>query len=42
LIKRVAIDHWDTDKAVKEAMALGQTNEALRTFAIEFGQANKR
>jgi uncharacterized protein (TIGR01244 family) len=42
LIKRIAVDHWDTDKAVKEAAALGQTSEALRTFAIEYGQAHKR
>ena len=42
LIKRLAVDHWDVDRAVKEATALGQTNEALRTFAIEYGQANKR
>lgn len=42
LIKRIAVDHWDTDRAVKEAVALGQTNEALRAFAIEYGQANKR
>lgn len=42
LIKRIAVDHWETDKAVKEAVALGQTNEALRTFAIEYGQAHKR
>jgi uncharacterized protein (TIGR01244 family) len=42
LIKRIAVDHWDTDRAVKEAAALGQTNEALRTFAIEYGQSHKR
>jgi hypothetical protein len=42
LIKRIAVDHWDVDRAVKEAVALGQTNEAARTFAIEYAQANKR
>jgi len=42
LIKRLAVDHWDVDRAVKEATALGQTNEGLRTFAIEYAQANKR
>jgi uncharacterized protein (TIGR01244 family) len=42
LIKRLAVDHWEVDRAVKEAAALGQTNETLRTFAIEYGQANKR
>ena len=42
LIKRLAVDHWEVDRAVKEAAALGQTNEALRTFAVEYGQAHKR
>jgi uncharacterized protein (TIGR01244 family) len=42
LIKRLAVDHWEVDRAVKEAVALGQTNETLRSFAIEYGQANKR
>ncbi len=42
LIKRLAVDHWDVDRAVKEATALGQTNEGLRTFAIEYAAAHKR
>jgi uncharacterized protein (TIGR01244 family) len=42
LIKRIAVDKWDADRAVKEAAALGQTNEDLRKWAIEYGQANKR
>jgi uncharacterized protein (TIGR01244 family) len=42
LIKRIAVDHWDVDKAVKEATALGQTSEPLRAFAIEYGQSHKR
>ena len=42
LIKRIAVDHWDPDRAVKEAVALGQTNEELRKWAVEYGQANKR
>jgi uncharacterized protein (TIGR01244 family) len=42
LIKRIAVDHWDADRAVKEAAALGQTSEELRKWAIEYGQANKR
>jgi uncharacterized protein (TIGR01244 family) len=42
LIKRIAVDHWDADKAVKEAAALGQTNEDLRKWAIEYAAANKR
>jgi len=42
LIKRLAVDHWDVDRAVQEAAALGQTSEPLRTFAIEYAKANKR
>lgn len=42
LIKRIAVDHWDVDKAVKEAVALGQTSEPLRAFAIEYAQSHKR
>ena len=42
LIKRIAVDHWDVDRATTEAIALGQTNEDLRKFAIEYGQSHKR
>jgi len=42
LIKRIAVDHWDADRATKEAIALGQTSEELRKFAIEYGEAHKR
>ncbi len=42
LIKRIAIDHWDVDRATKEAILLGQTNPTTRQFAIDFGQAHKR
>ena len=42
LIKRIAVDKWDADRAAKEAAELGQTNEDLRKWAIEYGQANKR
>jgi len=41
LIKRLAVDKWDTEKAVKEAEALGQTNLELRKWAIEYAQARK-
>jgi uncharacterized protein (TIGR01244 family) len=41
LIKRIAIDKWDPEKAVKEAEALGQTNQDLRKWAVEFAQARK-
>jgi uncharacterized protein (TIGR01244 family) len=42
LIKRIAIDKWDVDRATKEAIALGQTNPTLRQFAIDYGQAHRR
>jgi uncharacterized protein (TIGR01244 family) len=42
LIKRLAVDHWDVERATKEAAALGQTSEALRQFAIDHARAHKR
>lgn len=35
MVKRLAIDKWDVDKATEEATALGLTNATLRAFAIE-------
>jgi uncharacterized protein (TIGR01244 family) len=42
LIKRLAVDRWDVDRAVAEAAALGQTSLPLRTFAIDFAQSWQR
>ena len=42
LIKRIAIDHWDVDRATKEAGDLGQTNPKLREWAINYAQSHKR
>ena len=42
LIKRLAVDHWDVDRATKEATLLGQTNPTMRQFAIDYAQAHKR
>jgi uncharacterized protein (TIGR01244 family) len=42
LIKRLAVDHWDVDRAVEEAIALGQTNVQQRQFAIDYAKANPR
>ena len=42
LIKRIAVDHWDVDRATKEATLLGQTNPTMRQFAIDFAQAHRR
>jgi uncharacterized protein (TIGR01244 family) len=39
LIKRLVVDKWDVEKAVKEAEALGQTNQELRKWAIEYAQS---
>jgi uncharacterized protein (TIGR01244 family) len=41
LIKRIAIDKWDVEKAVKEAEALGQSSQDLRKWAVEYAQARK-
>jgi uncharacterized protein (TIGR01244 family) len=38
MVKRIAIDKWDVDKASEEATALGLTNPALKAFAIEQAQ----
>ncbi|MEQ1899012.1 MAG: sulfur transferase domain-containing protein [Vicinamibacterales bacterium] len=40
MIKRLVVDKWDADKAGTEAAALGLTNPALKTFALE--QAARR
>jgi uncharacterized protein (TIGR01244 family) len=42
LIKRIAIDRWDEERAVKEAISLGQTNQELRAFAIDYAKAHQR
>ena len=42
LIKRLAVDHWDVDRATAEATALGMTSPALRQFAIAYAQSHKR
>ena len=41
-IKRLVVDHWDVDRAAKEATALGMTNPALKQFAIDYAQTHKR
>ena len=42
MIKRIAIDHWDADKASAEAASLGLTNPTLKQFALDYAQAHKR
>lgn len=41
-IKRVAVDHWDMDRAVKEATDLGMTSPKLKQFAIDYLQTHRR
>jgi uncharacterized protein (TIGR01244 family) len=42
LIKRIAIDHWDADRASAEAASLGLTNQQLKQFALDYAQSHKR
>ena len=42
LIKRVAVDHWDPDRASIEATALGLTSATLKQWALDYAQAHKR
>jgi uncharacterized protein (TIGR01244 family) len=42
LVKRLAVDHWDTDRATVEATALGLTSPALKQFAFDYAQTHKR
>jgi hypothetical protein len=42
LIKRLVVDGWDEDRAVKEAIGLGQTSQELRDFAIDYAKKHKR
>ena len=41
-IKRMVVDHWDVERASKEATALGMTNAAHKQFAVEYAQTHKR
>jgi uncharacterized protein (TIGR01244 family) len=42
LIKRVAVDRWDADRATAEATALGLTSPSLRQWALDYANAHKR
>jgi uncharacterized protein (TIGR01244 family) len=42
MIKRLAVDHWDTERAYTEAAALGLTSPALKQFAIDYAKTHKR
>jgi uncharacterized protein (TIGR01244 family) len=42
LVKRLAVDQWDADRATAEATALGLTSPALKQFAFDYAQTHKR
>ena len=42
LIKRIVIDHWDVERATTEATALGLSNGALRTWALDYARTAKQ
>jgi uncharacterized protein (TIGR01244 family) len=42
MIKRMNVDGWDADRAGTEAAALGLTNAALKTFALDYVKAHAR
>ncbi len=41
LIKRLAVDGWDVDRATQEAIALGQSSLPMRKFAIDYAQSRR-
>ena len=41
MVKRMVVDKWDVDRAATEAVALGMTSPALKTYAIEQAQARR-
>jgi len=42
MIKRMLVDGWDADRASTEAAALGLTNQALKTFALNYVSEHKK
>jgi uncharacterized protein (TIGR01244 family) len=42
MIKRLTVDHWETDRAFQEAAALGLTSPVLKQFAIDYAQSHQR
>jgi uncharacterized protein (TIGR01244 family) len=41
-IKRMVVDHWDVDRAAKEATDLGMNSPTLKQFAIDYAKAHTR
>ncbi|HUR33418.1 MAG TPA: protein tyrosine phosphatase family protein [Vicinamibacterales bacterium] len=42
MVKRLVVDGWDVDRASTEAAALGLTNPALKTFAVDYAASHKK
>ena len=42
MVKRMVVDGWDAERAGTEATALGLTNPALKTFALDYAAAHKK
>jgi uncharacterized protein (TIGR01244 family) len=42
MIKRMNVDGWAADRAGEEAAALGLTNAALKTFALDYARAHQK
>lgn len=42
MIKRVEVDKWDIDRAESEAVALGMTSPAMKTFVMNHLQSRTR
>ena len=42
MIKRMLVDQWTADRASTEAAALGLTNPALKTFALDYVASRRR
>ena len=42
MIKRITVDGWDVERASTEGAALGLTNPALKTFALDYAATHKK
>jgi uncharacterized protein (TIGR01244 family) len=42
LIKRLVVDKWDTDRAMKEAEALGLTSAQMKQFAQSYAESHRQ
>jgi uncharacterized protein (TIGR01244 family) len=41
-IKRVIVDKWDNDRAMAEAVELGNMSQAMKTFALDYVITHKK